>query len=147
MVSIDVTWSTYTGMRKFARFLSKYLELVLNVLSIPIIVLIHVFISMRFDRPWMITAFAAVAIGILHGTIGWFVRSQQRRATRQLLVRLREIVEKSILEPVAANPAANFSEKSMVIQAAQLALAQLAALSREPLAVQSSGQPRELKSA
>jgi hypothetical protein len=121
-------------MAKVAAFLIANLELILAGMSLPVIAILHVLVSERFDDPWKITAAAALAVGVLHGAIGWFVRARQRSSRLVLLRRLSAILQGASAPPVseteAAAVAARLSESDI-----RLALAQLVAVVREPLVV------------
>jgi membrane protein implicated in regulation of membrane protease activity len=121
-------------MAKVAAFLLTHLELVLAGMSIPVIGLVHFFISEHFADPWKITAAAAVAVGVLHGAIGWFVRGRQRSSRLELLQRLWAILQKDGSsdgsETAAQTLAGRLTETDI-----RVAKAQLVALVREPLVV------------
>jgi membrane protein implicated in regulation of membrane protease activity len=116
-------------MAKISAWLIAHLELLLAGMSLPVVGLIHLLVSVRFEDPWKITAAAALAVGVLHGFLGWFVRSRQRSVRLQLLRQAGAILQKK--SPLAAGQhagQAHLSEYDV-----RLASAQLVAVVREPL--------------
>ena len=110
----------------------RNIEMVLNLMSLPVIVLIHLFLSPHFDNPWKMTAVAAMAIALLHGTLGWLVRRRQRAVRDQILGRMYTTL-------AGVRDAADIEE---LTERMRIALAQLPLLRREPLAEVEDGEPR-----
>jgi len=68
--------------------LLEYLELILTAAGVVVVVI--VFAIFRNVSAWKAATIAAVAVGILHGSIFFAVRSVQRRTRRQEVRRIRE---------------------------------------------------------
>ncbi len=67
----------------------EYLELILTAVGVLLIAV--VFVLFRHVSAWKAATIAAVAVGILHGSIFFAVRSLQRRVRRQEVQRIREM--------------------------------------------------------
>jgi len=67
----------------------EYLELILTAAGI--LVVAAVFAVFRHVSAWKAATIAALAVGVLHGTIFFAVRSVQRRVRRQEVQRIREM--------------------------------------------------------
>jgi len=130
-------------MPKLASVLVANLELILAGMSIPVICLIHLFVSPHFDNPWKITAAAALAVGVLHSGLGWMVRARQRTVRLELLRRIWGILQTDLTAP--ARPSAGHGPQdgteNPAREATRLALAQLPALVREPVAIWTMPSP------
>lgn len=114
----------------------RNIEMVLNVMSFPVILLVHLFLSPHFANPWKMTAAAALAVAVLHGTLGWMVRRRQRAVRDQILGRMYTALA-GVRNP---QDAAELGER------VRFALAQLPLLRREPLAEVQDGEPRSFAS-
>jgi hypothetical protein len=119
-------------MIKVSKFVLGNLELILAGMSIPVVVLIHLFVSSHFDNPWKITCTAAVTVGVLHGVLGWLVRQRQRTVRLELLQRIAAILQE---DPQLIGHLPRTQPGPTTEYAVRLALAQLPALVREPLSV------------
>jgi hypothetical protein len=140
-------------MAKLAALLLTNLELVLAAMSIPVILAVHLLISRHFEDPWKITAAVAVTVGVLHGFLGWMVRSRQRSVRGEVLRRLGAILQRissgNTVSAADAEAIADATPAPSTEYDIRLALVQLVALVREPLVVNSvslSG-PVDLQSA
>jgi len=65
----------------------EYLELILTAAGV--LVVIVVFALFRKVAPWKAAAISALAVGVLHGTIFFIVRSAQRKARRAAVNAIR----------------------------------------------------------
>jgi hypothetical protein len=76
------------------RWLLQYLELILTAAGVLVVVL--VFAIFREVSAWKAATIAAVAVGVLHGSIFFAVRSAQRRARRQAVQQIRQTFDNLI---------------------------------------------------
>jgi c-di-AMP phosphodiesterase-like protein len=81
--------ATYTAlvMQKFL----EYLELNLTIAGVLVIAIF--FAVFRNIAPWKAAALAALAVGVLHGTIFFIVRSTQRRARNRAVQAIRHTLD------------------------------------------------------
>ncbi|WP_263411064.1 hypothetical protein [Terriglobus tenax] len=110
----------------------RNIEMVLNLMSLPVIVLVHLFLSPHFSNPWKMTAVAAMAVALLHGSLGWLVRRRQRSVRDQILGRMYTTLAG------VRNPA----DSTEMAERMRIALAQLPLLRREPLGEVEEGELR-----
>ena len=76
------------------QWLLRYLELVLTAAGVVVVAV--VFAIFRDVSAWKAATIAAVAVGVLHGSIFFAVRAAQRRARRQAVRQIRETFENLI---------------------------------------------------
>lgn len=81
----------------------NYIELWLSAAGVGIIMLVSALVggSSPGDQ-WRITAYTAVAIGVVHGIIFWAVRHRQRRARYETLREAHAMLRDGIHKQVAA---------------------------------------------
>ncbi len=65
----------------------EYLELILTAVGVLLVIL--VFAIFRNVAPWKAAAISALAVGVLHGTIFFIVRSAQRKVRRAAVTAIR----------------------------------------------------------
>ena len=80
----------------------NYIELWLSAAGVGIIMLVSALLGGSAADQWRITAYTAVAIGVLHGIIFWAVRHRQRRARHETLREAHAMLRDGIHRQVAA---------------------------------------------
>ena len=81
----------------------RHMELWLSALGIVLILLVPgLLLRGRGGDLWKVTAYLAIAVGLLHGLIFWLVRRRQRRVREQTLAEAHAMLRDGIHRQVAA---------------------------------------------
>jgi len=69
----------------------RYLELILTAVGVVLVLVI--FAVFRNSYPWKAAAVCAVVVAVVHGLIFYAVRSRQRKARKQEVFSIREMLD------------------------------------------------------
>lgn len=78
------------------------MELWLSAAGLAVIVLLPRLLGVESSDHWRLTAFTAIAVGVLHGIIFWSVRRRQRRVREKTLAEAHAMLRDGIQKQVAA---------------------------------------------
>lgn len=79
----------------------NHIELWLSAAGVAVILLVGWLLGGSRDH-WEVTAYTAIAVGVLHGIIFWVVRRRQRRVREQTLQDAHAMLRDGIQKQVAA---------------------------------------------
>lgn len=85
-------------MRGFLR----HIELWLSAAGVAVVLLVGALFGGSEAGHWKVTAYTAIAVGVLHGCIFWAVRRRQRTVREQTLQEAHAMLRDSIQKQVAA---------------------------------------------
>ena len=74
------------------RIAIENIELLLSGAGLAIILVVPQFIASDGFEYWQATAVTAIAVGLLHGIIFWFIRRRQRLIRQQSILQIREML-------------------------------------------------------
>lgn len=80
----------------------NHIELWLSAAGVAVILLIGGLLGGSGVGRWQVTAYTAIAVGVLHGIIFWVVRRRQRRVREKTLAEAHAMLRDSIQKQVAA---------------------------------------------
>lgn len=79
-----------------------HIELWLSGAGLAVILLLPGLLGLDATNPWKVTAYTAIAVGVLHGIIFWIVRRRQRIVREKTLVEAHAMLRDGIQRQVAA---------------------------------------------
>ncbi len=69
------------------------IELVLTAAGLLVIFAVHFIFEATYGGSWMIAAFTAIAVGLIHGLIFWLVRRRQRHIRSLALAEAKRMLK------------------------------------------------------
>jgi divalent metal cation (Fe/Co/Zn/Cd) transporter len=82
-------------------FVLRYLELLFTVAGLAVIFGVTALIHPADTSPWAVAAVTAIAVGVIHGVLFWFVRHRQREVRRATLEETERMLRDVVINQLA----------------------------------------------